>query len=163
MKIQDQAYVAIEYTLSLDSEEVIDRSDPGEPFGFVFGAGQVISGLEKGLEGMGEGDSAKITVEADEGYGQVRPDLVCEIPRKNFPDDVDIEPDMMFEVSGPHGPARFRVNSVGEEVVVADMNHPLAGERLHFHVEVTEVREASADAPPKTAAAAERPATEGKR
>ena len=81
----------------------------------------------------------------NEAYGQARPDLICEITRKNFADDADIEPDMVFEVSGPHVSARFLVNSLGEEVVVADMNHPLAGERLHFHVEVTEVREASAE------------------
>ena len=145
MKIQERAYVAIEYTLSLDSDEVADSSDPEKPFGFVFGAGQVIPGLEKGLEGMEQGQSAKITVEADEGYGQPRSELLREIPRDQFPTDVDIEPHMIFEASGPHGPVRFRVESVSDEVVVADLNHPLAGLRLHFDLKVAEVREASAD------------------
>ena len=53
MKIQDNAYVSIDYTLSLDSDEVIDSSDPSKPFGFIFGASQVIVGLQKGLEGDG--------------------------------------------------------------------------------------------------------------
>jgi FKBP-type peptidyl-prolyl cis-trans isomerase SlyD len=145
MKIQDRAYVAIEYTLSLDTDEVVDRSDPGTCFGFVFGTGQVIPGLEKALEGMEQGQSAKITVEAEEGYGQPRSELLREIPRDQFPGDVDIEPNMIFEASGPHGPVRFRVESVSDEVVVADLNHPLAGERLHFDVKVAEVREASAE------------------
>ena len=124
MKIQDQTYVAIEYTLTLDSDEVVDQSSPGKPFGFIFGAGLVIPGLEKGLEGMKQGQSAKLSVEAEEGYGQ---------------------PNMIFEADGPHGPVRFRVESVSDDVVVANLNHPLAGERLHFDLKVTEVREARAE------------------
>ena len=142
MKIQNNAYVSIEYTLTLDSDEVVDRSDPGKPFGFIFGASQVIVGLQKELEGMEQGQSAKFTVEPEDGYGQPIQELFREIPREQFPSDMEIEPNMVFEASGPHGPVRFRVKSVSDEVVVADMNHPLAGERLHFEVEVIEVREA---------------------
>lgn len=145
MKIQDRAYVAIEYTLTLDSDEVVDQSEPGKPFGFIFGAGQVIPGLENGLEGMKQGQSAKIAVEAEEGYGRTRKELLREIPREQFPADVDIEPNMIFEADGPHGPVRFRVESVSDEMVVANLNHPLAGERLHFDVKVAEVREATAE------------------
>lgn len=145
MKIQDNVYVGIEYTLSLDSDEVVDKSDPGKPFGFIYGASQVIEGLQKGLQGMEQGQSAKITVEPEEGYGQPMSELFREIPREQFPSDMEIEPNMVFEASGPHGPVRFRVESVSDEVVVADMNHPLAGQRLHFEVEVVEVREARAE------------------
>ena len=145
MKIQDRAYVAIEYTLTLDSDEVVDQSEPGKPFGFIFGAGQVIPGLENGLEGMKQGQSAKIAVEAEEGYGRSRQELFREIPREQFPAEVDIEPNMIFEADGPHGLIRFRVESVSDELVVANLNHPLAGERLHFDVKVAEVREATAE------------------
>ena len=141
MKIQDQTFVAIEYTLTLDSDEVVDQSQPGQPFGFIFGAGLVIPGLEKGLEGMEKGQSAKLTVEAEEGYGQPREELFRELPREHFPADAEIEPNMIFEADGPHGPVRFRVESVTDDVVVANLNHPLAGERLHFDLKVIEVRE----------------------
>ena len=104
MKIQDNAYVSIEYTLSLDSDEVIDRSDPDKPFGFIFGASQVIVGLQKQLEGMEQGQSATFTVEPEEGYGQPIQELFREIPREQFPSDMDIEPNMVFEASGPQGP-----------------------------------------------------------
>ena len=145
MKIQEQTYVAIEYTLTLDSDEVVDESQPGKPFGFIFGAGLVIPGLEKGLEGIEQGQSAKLTVEAEEGYGQPRQELFRELPREHFPPDADIEPNMIFEADGPHGPVRFRVESVNDDVVVANLNHPLAGERLHFDLKVTEVREPTAE------------------
>lgn len=145
MKIQDRAYVSIEYTLSLDSDEVVDRSDPEKPFDFIFGGSHVIAGLEKGLLGMEQGQSAKLTVEPEEGYGQPNSELIREIPRDQFPDDMDIEVNMVFEASGPHGPVRLRVKSVSDDLVVADMNHPLAGERLHFDVKVVGVREAGAE------------------
>ena len=94
---------------------------------------------------MEPGQSAKLTVEAEEGYGQPRQELFRELPREQFPADAEIEPNMIFEADGPHGPVRFRVESVSDEVVVANLNHPLAGERLHFDLKVTEVREARAE------------------
>jgi FKBP-type peptidyl-prolyl cis-trans isomerase SlyD len=142
MRIQDNSYVAIDYILSLDSGEVVDRSTPGEPFCFVVGFGQVIPGLERGLQDMEQGQSAKITVEAKDGYGERRDDLFREIPRNQFPSGTEIEPHMVFQVSGPQGVATFRVDSVSDAAVVADFNHPLAGERLHFQVTVKEIREA---------------------
>jgi len=145
MKIKNDVYVAIDYTLTLDSDEVVDCSEPDKPFGFVFGGGQVIVGLEKGLEGMEQGQSVKFTIEPEEGYGQPRQELFRELPRENFPGDVDLAPNMIFEGSGPQGTFRFRVESVSDDVVVADLNHPLAGQRLHFEVEVVEVREARAE------------------
>ena len=142
MKIQQHAFVAIDYTLTLDSGEVVDRSDPGEPLGFVIGFGQIIPGLEKGLTGMEQGQSAKITVEAEDGYGERQQDLYREIPREYFPGDGELAPQMVFQMTGPQGVARFRVDSVTDKAVVADFNHPLAGERLHFQVTIQQVREA---------------------
>ncbi len=141
MKIEKSRFVAIDYTLALDSGEVVDRSSPGEPLGFVFGTGQVIRGLEKGLEGLEAGAKAELTVEPSEGYGETNPALFREIPRENFPDDVKLEPGMGFEAQGPHGPVTFRIRDIKEDEVVADFNHPLAGQRLHFTVQVAEVRE----------------------
>jgi FKBP-type peptidyl-prolyl cis-trans isomerase SlyD len=142
MRIRENSFVAIDYVLSLDSGEVVDRSRPEEPFRFLFGFGQVIPGLERGLQDMEQGQSATITVEAKDAYGEKRDDLYREIPRDQFPDDMEIEPEMVFQVDGPQGVAAFRVDAVSETAVIADFNHPLAGERLHFQVTVKEVREA---------------------
>lgn len=145
MKIDDRTYVAIEYTLSLDSGEVVDRSEPGEPLGFICGAGQIIRGLETGIKGMEVGETAKVTVEPGDGYGSHKSELMREIPRENFPEDLQIEPGMGFEAKGPHGPVNFRVVAVNDDVVEADFNHPLAGQRLTFDVKVAEVREPQAE------------------
>jgi len=140
MKIADQVYVGIDYVLTLDSGEEIDRSDPNQPLGFIYGAGQIIPGLEEKLEGMDEGESANLTIEAENGYGEYRDELKRNIPRANFPEDADLKPGAVFQGHGPHGPVSIRVLSADDKAVEADFNHPLAGERLHFDVKVVEVR-----------------------
>jgi len=143
MKVQKNAFVAIDYTLKLDSGELVDQSGPGQPLGFVYASGQIIPGLEKALEGMEVGHEAEVTVEPEDGYGQKNEFLMREIARNEFPDGVDLTPGMTFQASGPHGPIPFRIDSVTDDKVVADFNHPLAGERLNFKVKIAEVREAT--------------------
>ncbi len=145
MKIEQRKFVSIAYTLKLDSGEVVDRSAEGEPLGFLFGSGQIIPGLESALEGRETGDTLQVTVTPEQGYGLPREELFREIPRENFPEDLVLEPGMGFEASGPHGPVTFRIREVRDDDVVADFNHPLAGERLHFDVTVEDVREARAE------------------
>lgn len=138
MKIQNNAFVAVQYTLSLDSGEVVDRSEPGDPLTFLAGAGHIIPGFEKNLEGMAVGDSKKFTLEPADGYGERSDDMLLEVPLNRFPDEVEIKAGMTF-----HGPGgrTFNVTAVKGEVVTVDANHPLAGERLHFDVKVETVRE----------------------
>lgn len=145
MKIQENMFVAIDYCLTLQSGEEVDRSAAGEPLDFIIGAGQIIPGLEDGLMGMKKGDKARITVQPADAYGELSDELLQEVPRDTFPPDIDIQPGMEFEAEGPHGPFMFRVQAADDKVVVADLNHPLAGETLHFDVKVIEVREASAE------------------
>lgn len=143
MQIDEKLYVAIDYTLTLASGEEVDSSNEGQPFGFITGTGQVIPGLEKQLMGKEAGHESKIIVEAEEGYGEVNENLFQEIPREQFPTDTDIEPGMTFQAQGPQGPFLIKVHELKDDNVVVDLNHPLAGEQLHFDVKVVEVREPS--------------------
>jgi FKBP-type peptidyl-prolyl cis-trans isomerase SlyD len=146
MEIADKKYVAIEYTLTLESGQEIDKSPAGQPLGFITGAGQIIPGLEKGLMGRAAGDSAKLVVEPEDAYGPVRDNLFQEIPRSQFPGDVEVKPGMAFEAQGPRGPFMITVAKVNDnDSVTVDLNHPMAGKQLHFDVNVVEVREPTAD------------------
>ena len=145
MKVAEKAYVSIDYTLTLESGELADKSAVGEPLGFIVGTGQIIPGLEKALLGMNAGQSTEVTVEAVDGYGETREELFRDLPRENFPDDLKLEPGIGFEAKGPHGPVTFRVREVQEDTVVADFNHPLAGQQLHFDVKIADVREPTAE------------------
>lgn len=141
MKIDDKTYVAIDYKLTLASGEEVDSSPAGEPLAFVTGSGQIIPGLERALMGMAVGDRSTIVVEPEEGYGTVDEEMFQELPRDQFPDDCEIEAGMTFHAQGPHGPFMLSVARVNDnDTVTVDLNHPLAGEQLHFAVTVVEVR-----------------------
>ncbi len=146
MKITDKLYVAMDYKLSLASGEEVDSSPPGESLGFITGTSQIIPGLERALMGMAAGDSSRITVEPEDAYGPVVKDMFQEIPRGQFPDDVKVEPGMTFHAQGPHGQVVLTVTELKDnDVVIVDLNHPLAGQQLFFDVNIVEVREPSAE------------------
>jgi len=145
MKIGPDTFVSIDYTLKIDSGEVVDESAAGEPLEFVFGRGQMIPGLEQRLADMEQGQRAAITVEAAEAYGRRNEELLSDLPRDSFPEDAELRAGMVFNAETPHGPVRFRVREVRDDTVVADFNHPLAGERLHFDVTISAVRDATAE------------------
>ena len=145
MNIAENMYVAIEYTLTLDSGQEIDKSPAGQPLGFITGTGQIIPGLEKALMGRTAGDNAKLVVAPEDAYGPVKDNLFQDIPKSQFPDDVDVKPGMAFEAQGPRGPFMITVAKVNDnETVTVDLNHPMAGKELHFDVNVVEVRDPTA-------------------
>jgi FKBP-type peptidyl-prolyl cis-trans isomerase SlyD len=145
MQIENDALVSIDYKLTLDNGELVDESSPGDPLSFIYGMGQVVPGLEKELAGQTVGQETRITVEPEEGYGPMQPELVREMARDRFPMEMSIEVGMIFQAETPHGPVNFQVADVTEEIIKADFNHPLAGKRLHFDIRVAEVREATED------------------
>ncbi len=143
MKVSEDKFVTIDYTLKLTNGELVETSEGGAPFGFVFGRSQIIPGLEKGLKGLEEGETATIKVTPEEGYGERREELLQGIPRNYFPQDADLRPGAAFQTMGPQGPVTFTIHEVQEDTVIADFNHPLAGETLLFDIKVTEVRDAT--------------------
>ena len=142
MQVAENKFVSIDYKLTVDGE-VVDESDEGAPLGFVSGTGQIVPGLEKAIQGKEVGDAVDVTFPAEEGYGSVQKELFQELPKKNFPDDLEIEVGMMFQAQTPHGLMTFRVSDVKADSIVADLNHPLAGKALSFSVKIAEVRDAT--------------------
>jgi len=145
MEIGNEAFVAINYTLKDDDGEVIDSSPADRPLGFIYGRGMIFPALEEKIAGMSDGEQTDFVVEATEGYGERRDELVNELPRDKFPEELDIKEGMVFQAPGPQGPMNFTVVEVRDDAVVADFNHPLAGQRLHFDVTIAEVREATTE------------------
>lgn len=144
MIVAENLFVSIDYILTLNSGEEIDRSEENDPLGFITGTGQIIPGLEDAMMGMKAGDTSTITVEPEDGYGPFDQELVHEIPRDEFPPEEKVEPGMTFETEGPHGPIMITVIGVkGDESVTVDLNHPLAGKQLIFNIKIVEIREPS--------------------
>jgi FKBP-type peptidyl-prolyl cis-trans isomerase SlyD len=145
MLIAPEKVVLIHYTLKNDAGETLDSSSGGEPLAYLHGQGNLIPGLEKALEGKQAGDKLSVSVEPGAGYGQRDDKLVQQVPRRQF-GGANVQPGMQFHAQTSQGQTRVvTVTNIAGDMVTVDGNHPLAGENLHFDVEVTEVRDASAE------------------
>ena len=145
MQIADQTVVSLHYTLTDDQGTVIDSSAGREPLTYLHGVGQIVPGLEKEMAGRTVGDQFKVDVAPEEGYGVRHAELEQQVPREAFQGVEDIQPGMQFQGRGPQGVINVTVTKIEDGVVHIDGNHPLAGQTLHFDVQVTEVREATAE------------------
>lgn len=137
--------VTMHYTLTDDDGQVLDSSSGGDPLSYLHGHGNIIAGLEQALEGNAAGHKADVTVEAADGYGERNDEMIVTASREQFDPAMDLKPGLQVMAQGPNGPVIFTVSEVSDEEVTLDGNHPLAGRRLHFAVEITEVREATAE------------------
>lgn len=140
--IANNQVVSFNYTLTNAEGETLDKSQ-GEPLVYLHGAGNIIPGLEKALEGKTVGDKFVITIPAAEAYGEYNPELVQEVPAQMFQGVENIEAGMQFQAQTDDGVQIVTVKSVEGETIIVDANFPLAGQDLTFDVEVTDVREAT--------------------
>lgn len=144
MQISDNTVVSIHYTLKSDAGDILDSSENAGPLTYLHGAGNIIPGLESALTGHEQGEKLNVTVEPDQAYGVHRDDLVQKVTRDKFPVD-DLQPGMRFKAETAQGTQILTVTEVQAEDVTVDANHPLAGETLHFDVEVVDTRKATAE------------------
>lgn len=144
MTVQDNTIVSINYTLTDDSGSVIDSSEQRDPLSFFFGAGTIIPGLEKALAGKSVGDSLDVVVEPAEAYGEYNEQLVFAVPTDRIQDAGGLEVGAQVQAQTADGQTQvLTVKAVSDDNITLDANHPLAGETLHFAVEITDVREAT--------------------
>ncbi len=147
MKVEEHAVVLIHYVLTNNDKEVLDSSEGQDPLAYLHGTGHLIPGLEAQLLGKVAGDKLNVTVQPGDGYGEFNKELVQTVPRDVFEGVESIEPGMQFQTSNEDGSGgeTITVVSVENDEVTIDGNHPLAGETLHFAVDIIEVREATAE------------------
>ncbi len=142
MKVKKNSLVSIHYRMRLEDGQEIDSSEGGRTLEFICGRGDVVPGLEREIIGMLAGQAKSFTVEADDAYGRHDASLVKELPRAGFPTDRKLVEGECFSYRSKQGAElRYRVVDVRDDVIVADFNHPLAGERLLCDVEIVQVYE----------------------
>lgn len=123
----------------------IDRTQPEEPLSFVCGRNEVIPGFERELMGMEPGNKKHFVVQPDDAYGKRDETRVIELPRAGFPSDVKLEEGQRFSYRSPRGAEMFTIREVKDDAIVVDSNHPLAGSRLVYDVEILSVEEDNID------------------
>ena len=146
MQIADKLVVTLDYTLTDNAGNIIDKTDGRGDFAYLHGVGNIIPGLENELAGQGVGAQLQVTVSPEDGYGPRHEELKQDVPRSAFEGVDTIEPGMQFQVQGPNDEAHIVVvTDVTDEQVTVDGNHPLAGMELNFDVTVIDIREPSAE------------------
>jgi len=145
MNIEDKKVVSFHYTLRDEHGEQLESSREGDPMTYLHGAGNIIPGLEKALVGKVAGDQFEASVEPAEAYGERDENGVQRISAKHFKQAGRLEPGRMVVLQTRQGPRQVRVVKVGRFNVDIDTNHPMAGLSLTFDVEVTDVRDATAE------------------
>jgi FKBP-type peptidyl-prolyl cis-trans isomerase SlyD len=144
--IAQDRYVRLEYSLRLDSGERLRGTETTmETLTFVGGCSEVLPGLERRLWGLREQDYVEFVVPAAEAFGLYDPEFVQEWSRKVFPPEMELRPgqkvlpaNLPFEPEYP-----LTIKEVKGNLVILDLNHPLAGQDLYYTVRVLEVRPAT--------------------
>lgn len=145
MPITKNSVVAFAYTLTDDDGAVIDSADTQNPLAYLHGHSQLIPGMENALAGREVGDSFSIVLPPEEAYGVYDENLAGAVPRSAFQGVDEVEVGMQFQMEFPGGLRVVTVSAVDDQHVMVDGNHPLAGDALHFDIEVVSIRPATKD------------------
>lgn len=143
MRVKTGRVVLLDYMVRVETGQVVESSSGKAPIEYLHGAGQILPALERALEGLREGEQAAFSIPAEDAYGERKDDNLVSLPRTLFPDDVKLEQGLCLYARASGGQSYpITVREVKEDMVVVDLNHPLAGERLFFEVNIRGVRPA---------------------
>ncbi|MCC3858434.1 peptidylprolyl isomerase [Vibrio parahaemolyticus] len=145
MKIEKNVVASLAYKVMMEDGVVVDQSTVDAPLDYLHGHNNLITGLEKELEGKVAGDKFSVTVAPEDAYGEHNDALVQRVPADVFQGVEQIEVGMRFLADTDQGPIPVEVTEVDGDEVVVDGNHMLAGQTLTFEVEVMATREATAE------------------
>ena len=145
MQAEKDKVVSFHYRLSDTDGVEIETSHEREPMAVLCGHDGIIPGLEQAMLGRGVGDQFDVVVTPEQGYGERREDFVQRVAKKYFRDPGNLKPGMTTVLQTKDGQRSITVLKVGSSVVDVDLNHPMAGKTLKFAIEITDVRDASAE------------------
>jgi len=141
-KVESGVFVSVDYTGTLDNGDVFDSSVGRQPLEVQMGSGSVLPGFESALMGMSLNETKTFTLSPEDAYGHRDESRMHKFPKSDIPAGIEPEVDQILMLSTQQGqqiPAR--VDSVDEEKVTFDLNHPLAGRTLTFNIKVMGISE----------------------
>ena len=148
MKITSNAVVEFCYDLEVDGQ-IVDKTTKERPLDDIHGTCGLLPKLEAHVEGMEPGDKFDVTLSPADGYGDVNPDLVIDLPKAAFEVNGEVREDLLVPgntipmMNSMGGVIPGVVLEVSEDSVKMDLNHQMAGKTLHFTGEILTVREAT--------------------
>ena len=143
MKVAKNVVVSIAYQVRTQDGVLVDEAPANQPLEYLQGHNNLVIGLEKALEGKKVGDKFEVRVQPEEGYGAYSENMVQRVPKDVFQGVDELEVGMRFLADTDIGPVPVVITEIDGDEVVVDGNHMLAGQELHFTVEVVATREAT--------------------
>lgn len=139
--VQADSTVKVHYTGKLEDGEVFDSSAGREPLQFTLGTNQVIPGFESGVMKMCVGDKKEVTIDPEDAYGPYVQKLVRKIPLSNFPAEHSPKVGYQYNLKSKNKRDLIvRVIKLEGKNITIDANHPLAGKKLIFELELVEIQ-----------------------
>jgi len=148
MKIEQNKVVEFCYELEVEGK-VVDQTTKERPLDYIHGTGSLLPKLEAAIEGMEPGDRFDVTLSPADGYGEVDPSRILDLPKSAFEVNGEVREDLLVPgntipmLNSMGGVIPGVVLEVSEDCVKMDLNHQMAGKTLHFTGEVLTVREAT--------------------
>jgi peptidylprolyl isomerase len=113
---------------------------------FTVGSGEVIPGISLGVVGMAVGEQKRLVLQPQDAYGDVRQNLISEVPRKRFPQHLKLHAGKRLSAVNAAGRRRrIRIVQLKRTSVVVDANHPLAGKVLEVEIRLLALRPSRAN------------------
>ncbi len=148
MKIGQNKVVEFAYELEVDGT-IVDHTTKEKPLDYIHGTGSLLPKLEESIENMEAGDKFDVTLSPADGYGEIDPDRIIELPKSAFEVNGEVREDLLVPgntipmMNSMGGVIPGVVVEVTPETVKMDLNHQMAGKTLHFTGEIVSVREAT--------------------
>lgn len=154
MKITANKTVSAEYELFVDGEtdgelELMEKATKEQPLNFIYGVGMMLPKFEENIFGLEKGSEFDFTINTEDAYGLYDDESVLDLDRAIFEVNGSIDNEVIFEgnvvplMDNEGNRINAQIVSLNDTHVTVDLNHPLAGENLHFKGTILEVREAT--------------------
>ena len=137
--IEKGSKVSLEYTLTLPGGEVAETNAGKEPLTYQHGSGNMLPAFEAQVAGLASGAAKEFDLSPEQGYGPVRKELYQTVDAKEIPEDARKVGTMLMAQAQSGEQRPVRVHEIKGDKIVIDLNHPLAGKKLHFAVKVLSV------------------------
>jgi len=137
------------YTIEDGERDLVEEAKAEHPFQFISGLGTTLEAFENQIVNLKQGDKFDFTIPSTDAYGEFVEDHVIDLPKNIFEVNGKFDSEMIKEgnmvplMDSEGRRLNGMVMEVKDDVVVMDMNHPLAGADLNFIGEVVENREAT--------------------
>ena len=130
--------VTLHFSIELEDGQLVDTTREKAPATIEYGDGNLLPGFEKALDGLASGQSERIRIAPEQGFGMPNPNNQQQFSVDEFK-DIELEPGLMISFADPSGSLPGVVQSIEGDRVIVDFNHPLAGRQLYFDVEILSV------------------------